>query len=187
MRWFTFAAVVGMLVPATNAGAAMIETNWTERVDYPSAKGFLRVYVRKIQLTRSTWTAYVGLTNASKLAIRMHTGLDRPSRLPFTYWAGPGIWWSSRVSGGTAWPGAGTVLTHAARATAVRPRYVSSLGAGKSWFGTFSGPLTKVPKDRLLRIGFGTFEVQLGRSMADRYLSAPVSTTHQFKLPRRLT
>ena len=42
----------------------------------------------------------------------------------------------------------------------LRPAYPSRLGAGKSWFGTFTGSLTKVPKDRLLRIGFGKVTVR---------------------------
>ena len=58
MRGPVLAAIaVAMLVAPTGAGAAVIKTNWSERFDYPSAKGFLRVYVRRIELTPSSWTA----------------------------------------------------------------------------------------------------------------------------------
>ena len=108
------------------------------------------------------------------------------SGLPFTYWAGPGVWWSQYVRGGSWWPGSGTILTHSARAT-VRPQYPSRLGPGKSWFGTFSGSLAKVPKDRLLRIGFGTLVLPSNVRLNTGYLPREValSTTHQFRLPKR--
>lgn len=180
------AAAALALAGASTSDATVIETKWTERLEHASGDGFLRVYVRRIELTPSTWTVFVGLTNRSRLAIEIKTGAVRPSSLPFTYWAGPGIWWSSHVSGGTGWPGAGSVLTHAARATRVRPQYPTGLGPGKSWFGAFSGSLAKVPKDRLLRIGFASLIVPRGASMADRVRISPLSTTHQFKLPRRI-
>lgn len=183
---------------AGSAGSAkptVLKTNWSERVDFRYANGrrsgFLRLYVRRIELTRTMWKAAVGITNASTIAVAFTTGLDRPDpNLPYTYTATPGIWWSQYVSGGTFVPGAGTVLTHSKPATLVRPAYPRRLGARKSWFGTFSGSLAKVPKDRLLRIGYGlfldpgTFECTgMGTGCTNRRVA--LSTTHQFKLPRR--
>ena len=180
---------------APGARPTVLRTNWTERVDFMYANrtrsGFFRLSVRTIEVTPTTWKASVGITNGSGIAIRFATGLDRPDPdLPFTYWAGPGIWWSQYVSGGNGYPGAGSVLTHAARASVVRPSPPTRIGAKKSWFGTFSGPLAGVPRDRLLRIGFGlffdpgTFEcAQMGTGCVNR--KVPISTTHQFKLPKR--
>ena len=185
--------------PLTGAAQAatptVLRTNWSERVDFMYANrtrsSFFRLYVRRIELTRTTWKAAVGITNGSGIALRFATGLDRPNpELPFTYWAGPGIWWAQYVAGGNGYPGAGSVLTHAARASAVRPALPARIGAKKSWFGTFSGPLAGVPGDRLLSIGFGlffdpgTFEcAQMGTACVNR--KVPISTTHQFRLPKR--
>jgi hypothetical protein len=189
MRWLVLAATAALMVlaTATGAGAAVIPTNWTERVEYSNGQGFMRLYVRRIEVTKSGWKAAVGLRNSSKIAVPIKSTLERPSTsLPFTYWAGPGVWWSQYVRGGSWWPGSGTVLTHSARATAVRPAYPTRLAPGKSWFGTFSGSLSKVPKDRLLRIGFGKIvlpaNVRVGTGLLPREVS--LSTTHQFKLPK---
>lgn len=181
------AAALALAAPPS-ADAALIKTNWSERVDFSSGQGFLRLYVRTIEVKQSSWKAAVGLRNSSKIPVQIRADQARPNPdLPFTYWAGPGIWWSSYVKGGTWWPGAGTVLTHSARATLVRPAYPTRLAAGKSWFGTFSGSLAKVPKDRLLRIGFGQVvlpgNVLTGRTILPRMV--PISTSHQFKLPKR--
>jgi hypothetical protein len=175
------------LAGAASADAKVIKTNWSERVGYASGKGFIRLYVRKIEVTRSSWKAWVGLTNSASIGVQIKAEPIRPNAdLPFTYWAGPGIWWSSYVSGGHWWPGSGTVLTRSARAAVVRPGYPTTLGPRKSWFGTFGGSLAKVPKDRLLRIGFGTLElpgnVRVGTGYPPRRLT--LSTTHQFRLPR---
>lgn len=64
--------------------------------------------------------------------------------------------------------------------TSVWPSLPHTLGAGKSWFATIEGPTAKLPRDRLLRIGFG----YLVRT--DGQYNTELSTTHQFKLPRRL-
>jgi hypothetical protein len=190
-RTFIVAGAVAAvaLAGAANAGGAVIKTNWSERVDYANGEGFMRLYVRRLEVTRSTWKAAVGLRNSSKIPVQLVSELERPNpNLPFTYWAGPGIWWSSYVSGATWWPGAGSVLTHSVRSAPTRPAYPNRLAAGKSWFGTFSGPVAKLPKDRLLRIGFGKIllpgNVREGTAFPPRTVS--LSTTHQFKLPRRL-
>jgi len=177
------------LAAATTAGGTTIETNWSERIDYSNGEGFMRLYVRRIELTQSTWKAAVGLRNSSNISVQLTAALERPNaNLPFTYWGGPGVWWSQYVRGGTWWPGAGTVLTRSERARFVRPAYPKRLAPGKSWFGTFSGALGKVPKDKLLRIGFGKVvlpgNVRVGTGLVPRTLL--LSTTHQFKLPRRL-
>jgi hypothetical protein len=69
----------------------------------------------------------------------------------------------------------------------VHPAYPSSLGAGKSWFGTFTGPTAKVDRQRLLRIGFGVIvEPAQGHNLDGTpiFNDLPISTTHQFRLPR---
>ena len=194
-----FAAVASVLMfvtrdnslaaSATAADATKVPTSWQERVGYANGKGFLRIYVRRLEVTGSRWTARVGMTNNSSMTVRLVTRQDKPNPdTPFTYWAGPGIWWSSYVKGGTWWPGAGTVLTHSVRAT-VTPRYPTSLAPRKSWFGTFSGPTAKLPRDRLLRIGFGILD--LGRAGYNGIDGRPlrrevvVSTVKQFRLPPR--
>src|SRR5919112_1360257 len=53
----------------------VIQTNWSERLEFASGKGFLRLYVRKLALTRTSWTAAVGLTNASSQPIRVSAQL----------------------------------------------------------------------------------------------------------------
>jgi hypothetical protein len=191
MKLLIVLSMAGMLAlaAAATAGGARIETNWSERADYSNGEGFMRLYVRRIELTPTTWKAAVGLRNSANIAVGLVAELERPNtNLPFTYWGGPGVWWSQYVKGGSWWPGAGTVLTHSARAALVRPAYPKRLGPGKSWFGTFSGPLGKVPKDRLLRIGFGKVmlpgNVRVGTGFVPRTLL--LSTTHQFRLPRRL-
>jgi len=180
---------------AQAASTTLIKTKWSERVDFTYANGggsgFLRLYVRSIEVTRTRWKAAVGVTNSSAIAVRFANGVDRPdATLPFTYYAGPGIWWSQYVSGGAGVPGSGSVITHSKPATLVRPGFPSRLTARKSWFGTFSGSLAKVPKDRLLRIGFGLFLdpgnfecTGMGTGCTNR--KVPLSTTHQFRLPRR--
>jgi len=178
------------LTGAAGADATVIEAHWSERLDYANRDGFVRLYVSKIQITRTAWKAWVGLTNNSKMVVGLSARLDRPApALPFVYWAGPGVWWSTYESQTNGFEGTGTALTHSARAQ-VKPAYPMSLGPHKSWFGTFRGATAKVPKDRLLRIGFGTldypqrgvFDLQ-GRPLRREVV---LSTTHQFRLPRRL-
>lgn len=64
--------------------------------------------------------------------------------------------------------------------TSVRPPLPHALGAGKAWFATIEGPTAKLQRDRLLRIGFGFL------TGPDGQYNTKLSTTHQFKLPRRL-
>lgn len=77
-------------------------------------------------------------------------------------------------------PGATTVAPRHIDATSVRPALLHMLGAGKYWFATIEGPTAKLPRDRLLRVGFGFL---VG---PDGQYNTELSTTHQFKLPRRL-
>ena len=186
------ALVAGVaLSGASGADAAVIKTNWNERIDYANRPGFVRLYVRKIQVTRAGWKAWVGLTNNSSMTVGISARLERPfPATPFTYWAGPGLWWSSYQKGGSWWPGSGTILTHAIRGD-VTPRYPATLRPQKSWFGTFSGAASKLPRGRLLRVGFGILDYPQrgvfdpnGRPLRREIL---LSTTHQLKLPRTLS
>jgi hypothetical protein len=173
----------------STAGAVTIKTNWNENVEFQasSGKGDLRLHVRRLEFTARSWKAWVGLTNRSSGAVTLTSSLERPDpQKPFLYWAGPGLWWSTYVANSGWYPGSGTVLTRSTRAVDVRPKYPNLIAAGKSWFGTFSGSLAAVPKDRLLRVGFGTLVLpgHIGDATGTPPLKIPVSTTHQFKLPR---
>jgi hypothetical protein len=103
------------------------------------------------------------------------------------YWAGPGLWWATRIPGASWWPGGSVSVTHSAKAD-VAPAYVSSLAPKKSWFGIFKGTTERLPKDRLLSVGFGI--LQFGVVAVDpqgkpiRH-EMPISTNHQFRLPKR--
>jgi hypothetical protein len=188
-RFLSTTAAAGiMLATAASADATLITTNWSERLDYANGKGVMRLYVRKIDVTRTTWKAWVGLTNNSPMSVRISSRLEKPvPTLPFTYWAGPGVWWSSYEKATSWYAGSGTVLTHAARAK-VSPAYTTGLAPRKSWFGTFSGSTAKLPRTRLLRIGFGVLDhAQPGVfDLNGRPLRREIvlSTTHQFRLPK---
>ena len=193
MKHVLAAAFVALLAVAgaARADGAVIKTNWSERLDYANMPGFVRLYVRKLVVTRASWKAWVGVTNNSQMTVHLTARLERPNPgAPFAYWAGPGIWWSTYLAGSAWWPGAGTVLTHSIRGTA-SPRYPTTLRPRKSWFGTFSGQTAKLPRDRLLRVGFGILDYPQPGPVVDingRPFRREVvlSTTHQFKLPRRL-
>jgi hypothetical protein len=187
--------VAALAASATKAEATVkpvvVKTNWNEifTFRYRTQRGEMRLYVRKLEFTPSTWKAWVGLTNRSEVAVKITSSYQYSNPLkPFVYWSGPGIWWATLERNSSWYPGGGTVLTHSARATSVRPAYPASLATRKSWFGTFTGSLAKVPKDRLLRIGFGTL-VTPGDGSVDLegkplMHDLPCSTTHQFRLPR---
>ena len=73
----------------------------------------------------------------------------------------------------------GTVrIRSAVVGSAARPPLPHVLRRGRSWFGTMVGRTADLPRGRPLRIGFGWIE---------RELTYPteISTTHQFRLPRR--
>jgi hypothetical protein len=189
---FVLAFAALALPSAALAKPVVLKTNWHERFDFTlnNRHAQLRLHVRRIEFTNGSWKAYVGLTNRSGFPLTMTTGTlkERPDQ-PYTYFAGPGIWWSSFKRGASWYPGGGTVLTNTARASSVRPAYPSSLAAGKSWFGVFTGAVAPVDKQRLLRIGFGVipdatagWDPRNGGALVRADL--PVSTTHQFKLPK---
>jgi hypothetical protein len=187
-RICALAAVVlaaGSVSPA--ASAVVLKTNWNELQMFADGTGGVRVYVRKIQIGGGTWKAWVGLTNRSTKRITLLAREQRQGNTPFTFWAGPGLWWASRVPGGSWWPDASASVTRSTKA-AVAPGYVSSLAPRKSWFGTFRGTTQRVPKNRLLRVGFGM--LQFGVVAVDPqgkpiHHEMPLSTTHQFRLPKR--
>ena len=104
---------------------------------------------------------------------RPDVGVRLPGAIPVTYVAAPGIWWDSYESG--------TTFTHVARATSIRPRYPGTLAPRKSWFGVFTGTTTRLPKGRLLRVGYGV--ACFCPELIDHI--GLLSTNYQFKLPRR--
>jgi hypothetical protein len=192
-RFLLLVALAALAAPgAATAKPVVLKTNWNEDFAFTIGQrhGTLRLHVRRLEFSGTTWTAYVGLTNTSSAPLSIATQLEKSHwNQPFVYWAGPGIWWSTIDHSQSWYPGGGTVLTNVAKAASIKPAYPKTLGAGKSWFGAFSGPVAKVDKERLLRIGFGVIvQPPVGRYPDGRplYENLPVSTTHQFKLPHRL-
>jgi len=176
--------------PAAGAKTIVIKSNWHESFQFTSLarKCELKLHVTRLEVSGQTWTAKVGVTNRSPVGISLQSTRQKPFfTKPFVYWAAPGLWWSTLERNGSWYPGGGTVLTHSARAGSVTPALPKTIAKGKSWFGTFSGSLATVPKDRLLRIGFGTLVLPPENTPgwpAAAPKELPVSTTHQFKLPR---
>jgi hypothetical protein len=175
--------------PVAVKAPVTIKTSWHESFEFTSLnrQGELKLHVTKLQVSSETWKAWVGVTNLSPMAVSLQAKLQKPFwNRPFVYWAAPGLWWSTLERDSSWYPGGGTVLTHSARAASVQPAFPKTLAKDKTWSGTFSGSLAKVPKDRLLRIGFGTLVLPSESATPTGPLpkELPVSTTHQFKLPR---
>jgi hypothetical protein len=172
------AAVAGIAaavfaVGVVPASGVLIKTNWVEKTR-ASWGGTYTIYVRELEITKTTWRARVGIVNRTRAAMHIEYGLERQgARTVFVH--GPGIWFQ-----GPATPGSKLSVPRHADATSVRPPLPHILRVGQSWFATIRGPSAKLPKDRLLRIGFG-FLYREGQQY-----STEISTTHQFKLPRRL-
>ena len=180
-------AVVCAGVMAPVAPAVVIKTNWNELQTYGNGTRSVRLYVRQIEVRAGTWKAWVGVTNRSTQKIGLVAREERQLNGPYSYWAGPGLWWAARVPGGSWWPDASATITRSVKAE-IRPAYVTSLAPKKSWFGTFSGTTARLPKDRLLRVGFGL--IQIPGTSVDLQGNplkheVPLSTTHQFRLPKR--
>jgi len=172
-------AVVALaaLTPAS-AGATVIHTNWVETQQL-RAGATLRVSVRRIEVTRTTWRARVGVTNLSSKRVRITTGAV-PGVGPFVYYAGPALMWPTHVSAGLG----GYALIHSLAARSVQPRLPSSLGPHQSWFATIGGSSAKLPRGRLISVCFGIFAVG-GEPTAPGTSGGVVTTTHSFKLPPR--
>jgi hypothetical protein len=166
-------ASVTLLIAVPSASAVTLKTNWVERTELSSG-GTYTMYVRKIEVRKARWRAWVGLANKTPRAMQIQYGLIKEGPRT-TLVHGPGIWFQGPIA-----PGATTVAPRHVDATSVRPALPHALGAGKSWFATIEGPTAKLPRDRLLRVGFG-FLVR-----PDGQYNTELSTTHQFKLPRRL-
>ena len=162
------AAVLGV----TAGSAAVIKTNWVERTPISNG-GTYTIYVRELRITRTTWRARVGLANRTGAAMKIQYGLQREGARTILR-HGPGIWFNGPLAPGSTETGPRHI-----DATSVRPALPHTLPNGKSWFGTIEGPTAKLPKDRLLRIGFGWID-------HDFAFPTEISTTHQFRLPRRL-
>ena len=165
------AAVALATTPA--ASGVVLKTNWVERTALSSG-GTYTMYVRKIEITKTTWRVWVGLANGTGRPMLVQYGLVKQG--PRTLLVhGPGIWFRGPMA-----PGATISVARHVDATSVRPPLPHTLAAGKAWFATISGPTAKLPRDRLMRIGFG-FLVK-----PDSQYNTELSTTHQFRFPRRL-
>src|SRR5215211_7760652 len=150
-RALLVAVVAVVLVVPSAAQAVVIKTQWAEKTEFASGQGFVRVYVRKIEVTRGGWKAWVGLRNSTGVRLdisQTHHPGSHVGGVPFVYLSAPGLQWNTYESGGLL--GGGQSITHARPAKRVIPAYPKSLAAGKSWFGVFSADLTKVPRNRLL-------------------------------------
>jgi len=172
------AAVAALLSATLAVGVApasgvVIKTNWIEKTQ-ASWGGTYTIYVREIEITKTSFRARVGLVNKTRAAMHIEYGLVRQGPRT-TLVHGPGIWYQ-----GPPVPGAALAAARHADATSVSPPLPHRLRAGQSWFATIRGSAAKLPKDRLLRIGFGFLNRE------GQQYSTEISTTHQFKLPRRL-
>ena len=176
MRKVVAAAVVvaaSLAVGVAPASSVVIKTKWVEK-NVASWGGTYTIYVREIRITRTTWRARVGIVNRTEETMNIQYGLTRQGART-TLQHGPGIWFNGPVAPGSAETGPRHV-----DAASVEPPLPHKLGRGQAWFATIQGPTTKLPKDRLLRIGFGW--IQHGEVQ----YPTEISTTHQFRLPRRL-
>jgi hypothetical protein len=173
MRIVAGAVCALALALAPAAQAVVIRTNWVERTQVSSG-GTYTIYVRRIEVTKTTWRAWVGLVNRTHAPMRIQYGLQREGPRA-TLVHGPGMWFQGPIA-----PGAGVSASRHADATSVRPPLPHTLQTGRSWFATIEGPTGKLPKDRLMRIGLGYLV------KPDSQYNTEISTTHQFKLPRRL-
>jgi hypothetical protein len=179
-----FVAAVGFAT-ASDANAVVIKTSWVEtNREFGNNTHFMRFYVRKIEITRTTWKAWVGVTNGTGVTLDARTeevkGGNCCPQPPFAYWSGPSLLWYRIVPGFEANPVEATK-----KADYVRPAYPKSLKPHKSWFGVFGGTLSEVPRDRLLSIGFGHF-VHDASDPRGRVDFGSFATNHQFRLPRRV-
>jgi hypothetical protein len=181
-------AAVGAIL-AAGANAVVIETHWVETAQAWQRQGVvMRFYVRKIELEKTTWTAWVGITNASDKTIQTTTG-EAPAghnsgTRAYFFYDGPSLLWYRYIPSGIGF--AGGTISVARKAKSVQPGYPTSIAAHKSWFGVFSGSLKGVPHDRFLHVGFGQFSSTPGQYKANTVAFGSFSTVHQFKLPRRL-
>jgi len=167
-----FAVAAALAVGTTSASSAVIKTNWVEKVAVAWG-GSYTIYVREIRITKTTWRARVGIVNRTHDTMDLQYGPTRQGART-TFQHGPGIWFNGPIPGSTL---SGPRHVDAA---SVKPPLPHKLLRGRSWFATIEGPTAKVAKDRLLRIGFAW--IQHG---AAQY-PTEISTTHQFRLPRRL-
>jgi len=158
-----------LAVGVAPAAAVVIRANWVEKTP-ASWGGTYTIYVRQISLTKSTWRARVGIVNKTEETMNILYGL-RKEGARTTLLHGPGIWFKGPA------PGSTEIVARHADATSVRPPLPHTLRRGKSWFGTIEGPAAKLPKDRLLRFGFGWID-------HDFAYPTEISTTHQFRLPK---
>lgn len=162
-----------LAVGVAPGSAVVLKTNWIEKTP-ASWGGTYTIYVREIELTKTTWRARVGIVNRTSATMHIEYGLKREGART-TLVHGPGIWFR-----GEATPGSTISAARHAAATSVRPPLPHKLRPGQSWFATIRGSSAKLPKDRLLRIGFG-FLYREGQQY-----STEISTTHQFRMPKSL-
>jgi len=168
------AFVAALAVGVAPASSVVIKTKWIEKSP-ASWGGSYTLYVREIRVTKTTWRARVGIVNRTAETMNIRYGPEREGARTILR-HGPGIWFS-----GPAAPGSTVIAPRHVDATTMRPALPHTLRRGKSWFGAIEGPTAKLPKDRLLRIGFGW--IQRGEVQ----YPTEISTTHQFRLPRRLS
>src|SRR2546426_2196585 len=132
-----------ILLPAS-ARAVIIKTHWVETGHTWHYPATMRFYVRRIEVTKTSWRAWVGFTNSTTQTLDVKVGHagQRMQPDPRTYSDGPGLPWT-RVVGATAFSTRPIVV--AKEAGIVQPAYPSTIAPHKSWFGVFAGKLKGVP------------------------------------------
>jgi hypothetical protein len=150
------------LVAAPAAGAKTIKVDWREQKPLADG-GALRFRITKVVATTTQWSVTATIENASGSPV----GIDRDGRefgvpTPHPLWTnGIALIESHRVYSANI---AGRhVEWWQHPATAFRPALPRTLGAHRSWTGTFGGK-GKLRKGQAFSIGLGLFELQSAAS-----------------------
>src|SRR5215208_4411499 len=160
MRRVGAAAVLALaLVVAPGAGAKTIKVDWREQKPLADG-GALKFRITKVVATTTQWSITGTIENASGSPV----GIDRdgrdvpPFKLPHPIWFnGMALIESHRLYSANI---AGRhVEWWQHPATTFRPALPRTLGAHRSWTGTFGGK-SKLRKGQSFSIGFGHFELQ---------------------------
>src|SRR5436189_5869610 len=110
-----------VLAAAPSASGVVLKTNWAERTELSSG-GTYTIYVRKVEIKRATWRAWVGLVNKTPRPMEIQYGLVKQGPRT-TLVHGPGIWFQGPIA-----PGATTIEPRHVDATSVRPPLPHTLG-----------------------------------------------------------
>ena len=150
------------LVAAPAADAKTIDVNWREQKPLADG-GALKFRITNVVATTTQWSITATIANASGSPV----GIDRDGREfgvppPRPIWAdGIALIESHRVWNPNI--GGRYIEWWQHPATTFRPALPRTLGAHRSWTGTFGGR-AKLRKGQAYSIGFGLFELQSAAS-----------------------